>query len=473
MPEEKQLQFRPNLNLVRATIDAIPAQIAILDRVGKIIWVNSAWQNATANFLVENANIDTNYLDACESVEGIYKDTAIAIATGIREAIADRGREFSLEYFSKQDRKPNWFVARAKQFQDSNSVGVIISYENITDYKQKEMALSSVVEGTGAVTGQEFFRSLVYHLANVLQIKHVFVTECLNELKPSTVRMIAFWCKNEYGENFEYSLADTPCEEVFGGKACYYSRNLQILFPKDRDLVLLEAESYIGVPMFDSFGKIVGHIVAIDSEPLKNPSFGISIIKLFAGRAAIELERQKMQEQLVDDALHDALTNLPNCNLFIDRLSVALKRFERHHEDRFAVLVLHLEGFELIQDRFGSRIGDGVIVAIGDRIQSCLRTSDTLARIKVDEFAILLEEIKSIEDAHHVADRIQRITESPFHLGRHEIQTSLSIGIFLSTTGIESPEAILESAKMTIYSSETLELEENDSPLESFSSLKN
>lgn len=435
------MTINQNSNLLQVTLDALSAGVGLLDRSGNIILVNKAWQDLATKglLLLENPGLDTNFLEACYRNKGDFSQTTRAIATGIEGIIAGEYPEFQLEY---SFREKNLLLVRAKSIEENcHLLRLLISFENITKYRKQESALSFLVRETSGVTGQDFFQVLVRNLAKLLQFQYVFITECLNELKPATVRILAFWFKNKYGENFEYSLSDTPCEQVFGGKACYYPRDLQILFPQDRDLILLQAEGYIGVPMFDSFGNIVGHLVAMDDRPIEDPSLGLSLMQIFASRAAVELARQRKQEQLIKDALRDRVTDLPNRNLFDDRLSLALKRFQRNEQETFAVLLLHLDGFDLFRDRLGVRMAEQLKVAIVQRIQYCLRTSDTFASLEADRFAILLEEINNLSDASIVVDRIQQVLIPPFYLGKNEILISLTVGVVISDSSKDSIDA--------------------------------
>ncbi len=440
-----------NYSLFQSSLDVLSTGVAILDENSEIILIDRSFQELIEKelFLIKDIGLGTNFLEVCNRIKGDRTELSRSIAREIQEVITKKKENFQLEYHLQ---KQNWFLIRGKLLQsENNSVRLVVSVENITKYKEKESILSSLVKATSRVSGQEFFQVLVRNLATLLQFQYVFITECLNELTPATVRILAFWCKNEYGENFEYSLSNTPCEAVFGGKAAYYPRDLQILFPQDRDLILLQVEGYIGVPMFDSANNIIGHLVAMNDRPIEDPTLGLTLMQIFAPRAALELARQLKQEQLVKDALRDRVTNLPNRNLFCDRLNLALKRFQRNDKERFAVLLLNLDRFELFRDRLGVRMTEQLNVAIVQRIQFCLRITDTFASLGGDKFAVLLEEIDNLSDASIVVDRIQQVLIPPFYLGKHEIFTSVTIGTVMSESSLDSPDAFFHNPN-TIWS---------------------
>ncbi|HSE39071.1 MAG TPA: sigma 54-interacting transcriptional regulator [Blastocatellia bacterium] len=163
--------------------------------------------------------------------------------------------------------------------------------------RQAEETLRSVVEGTAAVTGDDFFSALVRHLAAAIRVRYAFVTECTDETR-ARVRTLAFWSGDSLAENIEYDLALTPCERVIGGEVCHHVSELQRLFPGDKDLETLGAESFIGLPMTGASGEIIGHLAVIDDRPMPDGSAAMSLLKIFAARAAAELQRLKAEQEL-------------------------------------------------------------------------------------------------------------------------------------------------------------------------------
>lgn len=167
----------------------------------------------------------------------------------------------------------------------------------MTERRHAEEMLRAIVEGTASVTGTDFFYSLVRHLASALQVRHAFLTECLEGV-PGRARTLAFWKGDSFGENIEYDIAPTPCREVLEGKTSHHPVNLQALFPEDKDLVDLAAESYLGVPLLDSSGRVIGHLAVIDDKPRGEVSRELSVLQVFAARAGAELERLNAEGRL-------------------------------------------------------------------------------------------------------------------------------------------------------------------------------
>ena len=158
-----------------------------------------------------------------------------------------------------------------------------------------EQLLHAIIDGTSAVTGKEFFRSLVQNLAEGLEVRYSFVAECLPN---DRARALASWFGDEPGPEFEYDLHETPCLKVSQGRTCHYDRNLQGLFPGDKPLAEMRAESYLGVPLRDSTQTVVGHLVIIDDKPMASDPLVLSVMETFASRAGVELERVRAFDSL-------------------------------------------------------------------------------------------------------------------------------------------------------------------------------
>ena len=166
--------------------------------------------------------------------------------------------------------------------------------------------------------------------------------------------------------------------------------------------------------------------------------------------------RKLAEERLLYDAFHDELTGLPNRALFMERLERTAVRAMRRENYLFAVLFLDLDRFKVINDSLGHMMGDQLLVAIARRLEQCLRPEDTVARLGGDEFVVLCDDLKSISDATQLAERIQKELRQPFHLGGHEVFTTASIGIALSTTGYQQPADLLRDADTVMYRAKAL-----------------
>ncbi|NIR49141.1 PAS domain S-box protein [candidate division KSB1 bacterium] len=233
--------------------------------------------------------------------------------------------------------------------------------QQIKERKQIEEALRAVTEGTAGVTGGDFFRSLVQHLATTLQARLVFVTECTDASK-TRLRTLAFVEGGKFKENIEYDVAETACEKVIEGRVSFYPENLEKLFPKEKGF-----ESYVGVPLRDSSGQLVGHLAVLDDKPMGEKTYYTSILEIFAARAGAELERKRTEEALQES------------------------------EERFR------SGFEHASIGMAMTAGDGHFISVNNSFCSMLGYSE--AELLAKNF----QEITFLDDLEKSVDNFQKV----------------------------------------------------------------
>src|SRR5713226_4726163 len=150
-------------------------------------------------------------------------------------------------------------------------------------------ALRAVVEGTARGTGQEFFQSLVRHLAEAIDVHYAVVAEFPKG--PPHVRTLAFWERDRIVDNFEYDFTGTPCAEIVRGGLVHYPSGVSKLFPQAAPLVSRGIDSYMAVPFVDGEGNILGHLAVFDERPMPAEPRRAFIFRIFAARASAELDR--------------------------------------------------------------------------------------------------------------------------------------------------------------------------------------
>ncbi|WP_051323861.1 putative bifunctional diguanylate cyclase/phosphodiesterase [Candidatus Solirubrobacter pratensis] len=161
--------------------------------------------------------------------------------------------------------------------------------------------------------------------------------------------------------------------------------------------------------------------------------------------------RKEAERRLQHDALHDALTGLPNRVLFLDRLDQAIRRSRRHERDRCAaVLFLDLDRFKVINDSLGHQVGDDLLKAVAERLQAALRPNDSVARLSGDEFTLLLDDVCDAREATMIAERVLQSLKAPFELGGRELFIGASIGIAVATAD-SAPHEVMRDADVAMY----------------------
>jgi transcriptional regulator with GAF, ATPase, and Fis domain len=190
--------------------------------------------------------------------------------------------------------------------------------------------LLALAEGTSAATGDEFFRSLAKHAALALGARYAFASETLSELES---RSLAYWEGTGFGEGFSYRFPGTPCQRVAAGHVCATSTNIQRLYPEDLWLQQISADSYIGVPMRNAAGKVLGHIAVLHTEPLEPTPEHLAILQIFAARGCAELERVQ-----TDRALREAMSEVQRLRDRLQAENVYLQE-EIRNEHNFEQLI--------------------------------------------------------------------------------------------------------------------------------------
>jgi len=160
---------------------------------------------------------------------------------------------------------------------------------------------------------------------------------------------------------------------------------------------------------------------------------------------------REAQEKLTRLSYYDGLTNLPNRNLFMDRLDLALAKAQRNQQ-KVAILFIDLDHFKRINDTLGHQIGDIMLRQVARRLKSQLRATDTLCRIGGDEFIIIIEEFKARKDLAVLADKLLSTLDQPLLLGSTEVIPSGSIGISVYPANTEDRDDLIKMADTAMYS---------------------
>jgi formate hydrogenlyase transcriptional activator len=157
-------------------------------------------------------------------------------------------------------------------------------------------ALRAIVEGIAQSTGAECFQNLVRHLAKAIDARYAFVAEFADV--NTRVRTLAYWARDHIRDNEEWELAGTPCQDVVQGSTCHHPAGVKDLFPLDRPLVDMGIESYLGVPLCDAAGAVLGHLAVFDERPMPAAPRRLFTFRIFAARAAAELARLRSERLL-------------------------------------------------------------------------------------------------------------------------------------------------------------------------------
>lgn len=238
----------------------------------------------------------------------IYPGDLPAVEAQIRAHLAGEVERFESEHrVVHRDGSYRWVLARgvALRHNDGTAYRLVGIDSDISQFKRLEDMMMHIAEGTAGALGNEFFRVLVRHFALALGVRMAFVTECFG-YPPDRVQAMACWCDGAYLDDLAYDLAGAPCEGVFAsGEMRFHPRDVETLFPIERGEGF---ESYLGLPIRDPRGKLVGHLAFFDNKPMSNSILVTSIYRIFTARAGAEIARVRAERAVL--ALADTLQEM-------------------------------------------------------------------------------------------------------------------------------------------------------------------
>ncbi|MEM9906209.1 MAG: response regulator [Cyanobacteria bacterium P01_D01_bin.44] len=230
----------------------------------------------------------------------LYPEDAEYVQTCLHNYLTRQIPTYQIEFRAcHKDGTYRWIQACGAALWDEqgNPYRMAGSHTDITARKQQENALQLIAQGTGTKVNEEFFRSCVCYLAQALQVQYAMVCGFVNPAK-TRVRTLALWAGNDWTDDIEYDLADTPCGSLLQGTMQYYPDNLQQHFPKAKIAANLNAKSFWGLPLINSTGEMIGHLAVVDGQPMTHSPEKEQILKIFAARAGVELERKLAEDGL-------------------------------------------------------------------------------------------------------------------------------------------------------------------------------
>ena len=274
-------------HLLAASTDCLK----VLDLNGRLLWMNVAGMK-TLEICDFGQVVGLNWIELWEGDDRRACAAAVATAKG-----GGIGR-FTGFFPTKESHRPMWFdvVVTPMLGADGKPEKLLAASRDVTALKRSEEVFRAMSEGTASVTGEAFFQSLARHAAAAMNARFAFVAESLSEAES---RSLAYWEGAGFGEGFTYLFRGTPCARVAAGYVCSTERGLQALYPEDKWLGVIGADSYIGVPMRNADGRVLGHIAVLDTKPMQPTSDDLAILRIFAMRACVELERMRAFEKLL------------------------------------------------------------------------------------------------------------------------------------------------------------------------------
>lgn len=286
----------------RPGVNSAKDLIKLLDSLENVIWSASA-ENGALSYINQAAGAVYG-IEASELLEKpgawldmIHDDDLGKFKDFLAEA-REKGRA-EVEYkIVKPDGEERVIHSRARFSPSGGNGGFINGVScDINEKRKAESTLAEIMKGVTAATSEGFFPALVTNLARSIDADYAFAGEIVGE-KRDRIRTISMYAEGELIKEFEYGLKDTPCQDVANGGLCSYPSGVQDLFPEDELLIKMGIESYIGVPLRDSSGDVLGILVALKKKPMRDAELAKTLFQVFAVRAAGELKRKQSERRL-------------------------------------------------------------------------------------------------------------------------------------------------------------------------------
>lgn len=338
--------------------------------------------------------------------------------------------------------------------QDGLRVGVA---RDVTEFKraeQKQAALYAISEAANWATGlPELFRRIHEILSGLLPAENFFVA-----MYDAARDELSFpYYADQHDRNPEPRCLDSGTlsgEVIRSGQAL-------LLTPDNRDELLArvgatdaidgsESLDWLGVPLVSPQGAFGAIVVQSYSSAVRYSEKDKELMEFVSAQIATAIERRQMHSRLEYLAQHDQLTDLPNRQLFNDRLATALSRARRDGAG-VGLLYLDLDKFKEVNDTHGHAVGDLMLRAVAERLQASVRASDTVARLGGDEFVVLLHDIRESGQARTVVAKIHDELSRPLQVDGLRLEVLPSIGMVLFPGHGEDEKTLLIAADKAMY----------------------
>jgi len=416
-----------------AILDSMNAEIAVMNRDGVIVMVNQSWrqftqENSTSpGKTARKTGIGVNYLNICQA-SSTSNEAALKAFVGIRAVLDGALPDFSMEYPCHSPQEQRWFTMSVTPLGDC----VVIAHTNITALKQVENALREQ---------EEFFHLIAESIGDFIVV-----------LDLEGRRLYA---SPSYRQFFG-ATRDLRGTDSFAN-----------IHPEDRERV----KQVFRETVLSGMGRQIDYRMQLADGSVREMESTGSVIRDGEGRVARVVvvsrdvtARKQMEDQVRQLAFYDPLTNLPNRRLLNDRLNQALAASTRSG-CYGALMFLDLDNFKLLNDTHGHEVGDLLLIEVADRLKSCVRQMDTVARFGGDEFLVMISELhtdktESTVQARIVAEKIRATLAEPYRLNvklagkmesRVEHPCTASIGVALFINHETSQVDILKWADQAMY----------------------
>ncbi|MBL8532293.1 MAG: EAL domain-containing protein [Betaproteobacteria bacterium] len=413
-----EVDARSQREQLRAVLDSLASNIAVIDAAGYIVMVNQAWDDFSRNGRGEPApgtRPGINYLDVVRKAAGSDPDVRLALRA-IEQVLQAEQSHTQVEYPCATPEGERWFTMTVTPLRNGTG-GAVIAHTDTTVHRISEERLKLTAAVFDNATEGILVLDARGRIESANQAAYSITGYASRELIGRRWRVLNLRLAGALAENSRAPLKALRREGHWHGE-------IWAQRPNGRQYPM-----WLSVRMVRSDYGPVKHYVATFSD--------ISRLK-------------DAEHSLYRLAYYDELTDLPNRTLFHEKVEHGIALAHRSSKP-LALLFIDLDRFKLINDTLGHDAGDALLVAAAQRLKDCIRKSDLVARLGGDEFVVMLEELRHPEDAAITAKKIIGVLSQPFNLNGVEMQISASIGITLFPDDAHAPGELIKNADAAMY----------------------
>ena len=450
-----------------AILNALPANIALVDTQGIIISVNDAWRRLPATNAIQGAGVGIgfNYLEVCDSAEGDGASEAHQAAEGVRSVLRGEAKSFSMEYSCHSPTEQRWFLLIATPLAEEYPHGAVVMHLNITEGKRAEISIKQLNRVYAVLSG---INTLILRVRDRSEL---FTEACRIAVDEGGFSAALIGILDANGEKIEpVALAgkDDRLVEAIKGIVTASGGALTPMIAQavseNKTAVSNDSQSdprIASSKVHAEFGicamavlplsvsqEVVGALALYSDEINFFHAEEIKLLTELAGDIAFAIDNIEKRETLDYLAYYDALTGLANQVLFLERFQSSLLS-TRDDGRKKALFLLDIERFRSINDAFGRPAGDELLKQVGERlVQQGGGDATRFARVGADRFAIAVSGMESVEEiGRYTEQRLEANFSGPFRIGDNELRISVKVGIALFPDDGKDAETLLRNAE--------------------------
>lgn len=441
------------LHFLQSLLDAIPNPVFYKDLDSRYLGCNRSYED-----LLRKSRQDIIGHRAADVMPPLRAVVAIREDNKVYDSALSRTYESTIE---EPDHGTMQVLFNKAPFfdQDGELAGLVGTIQDISSLREMQSAMQSLVESTVGFTGSNCYRRVAQQLCQWFDADCAIVGRIQEEGKVLSLATIQDGVSMP---SYSFNLSDTPCEKVVDEGMCLMSEGVMEHYPNCSLVTQMHAEGYVGTPIRDHNGEVLGVLSVLSRGKIKSLERAKDVLAIMAARVSAEIEREISEQRLRDNedhleylVYHDVLTDLPNRQLFRDRLqhAISMASLGQH---QVGVLFIDLDHFKKINDSLGHEVGDRLLCEVARRLRLCIGGLDTVARLSGDEFAIILDQLNNIENVILIAQEVNRRLAEMMVVEGYKLFLTASIGISLYPGDGKDVVSLLKCADAAMFKAKEL-----------------